>query len=131
MAKISDAINLRTRRQHFYGRFVIGNKDSKYCYYNAIMWKEEKVENSYNVQPRFSLCCRNGQISLNLLPLTPDYLAFKLEDYRFKEHIRTYNSTLSFTSIGTHIDRSVTHGRGPYTFRIGVEIYHRIGSLLP
>lgn len=46
-----DAINLRTCRQHFYGRFVIGNKDSKCCYCTAIMWKEEKVENSSNTQP--------------------------------------------------------------------------------
>lgn len=114
--KFSDAINLRTRGQHFYGRFVIGNKDSKCCYCNAIMWKEEKVENSPNVQPIFSVCCGSGQISLNLLPRTLDYLASKLEDYRFKEHIRMYNSMLSFTSIGAHFDRSVTHGRGPYTF---------------
>lgn len=42
-----------------------------------------------------------------------------------------YNSMLSFTSMGARIDRSVTHGRGPYTFRISGEICHRIGSLLP
>lgn len=93
------------------------------------MWKEEKVENSSNVQPRFSLYCESGQISLNLLPRNPDYLTTKLEDYRYKEHIRMYNSMLLFTSIGTHIDRSVTHDRGPYIFRINGKIYHRIGSL--
>lgn len=42
-----------------------------------------------------------------------------------------YNFMLSFTSMGAQIDRSVTHGRGQYTFQISGEIYHRRGSLFP
>nr|GEU52936.1 hypothetical protein CTI12_AA123990 [Tanacetum cinerariifolium] len=36
-----------------------------------------------------------------------------------------------FTSFGARIDHSVNSGRGPYTFRINGQNYHRIGSLLP
>ncbi|KAL6586364.1 hypothetical protein OROMI_001352 [Orobanche minor] len=49
---------------------------------------------------------------------------------KFIEHIRTYNMMFSFTSSGT-IDKSVNSGRGPYTFRLGGQNHHRIGSLLP
>ncbi|KAF8369565.1 hypothetical protein HHK36_032409 [Tetracentron sinense] len=38
---------------------------------------------------------------------------------------------LSFTSMGGKVDHSVLDGRGPYTFRINGENYHRIGTLLP
>ncbi|KAF8397618.1 hypothetical protein HHK36_016538 [Tetracentron sinense] len=38
---------------------------------------------------------------------------------------------LSFTSMGGKVDHSVLDGRGPYTFRINGENYHRIGALLP
>ncbi|GJV63089.1 hypothetical protein Tco_1473917 [Tanacetum coccineum] len=36
-----------------------------------------------------------------------------------------------FTSFGARIDHSVNSGRGPYTFRINGQNYHRMGSLLP
>jgi len=38
---------------------------------------------------------------------------------------------MSFTSIGTSIDHSITDGHGPYRFCISGENYHQIGSLLP
>ena len=47
------------------------------------------------------------------------------------ENIGTYNSILSFTSIGVSIDQSIMDGCRPYTFRISGENYHQIGSLLP
>ncbi|KAL6569855.1 hypothetical protein OROMI_014369 [Orobanche minor] len=37
----------------------------------------------------------------------------------------------SFTSMGGKIDYSVNKGAGPYTFRLGGQNLHRIGSLLP
>ncbi|KAH9605570.1 hypothetical protein KSS87_016782 [Heliosperma pusillum] len=36
----------------------------------------------------------------------------------------------SFTSMGGKIDHSINQGRGPYTFRMGGQNVHRIGSLL-
>ncbi|KAF8405103.1 hypothetical protein HHK36_010001 [Tetracentron sinense] len=38
---------------------------------------------------------------------------------------------LSFTSMGGKVDHSVLDGRGPYTFRINCENYHKISALLP
>ncbi|KAK9724272.1 hypothetical protein RND81_05G060200 [Saponaria officinalis] len=37
----------------------------------------------------------------------------------------------SFTSMGGKIDRSINQGRGPYTFKMGGQNVHLIGSLLP
>jgi len=50
----------------------------------------------------------------------------------FRENIRSYNGTLSFTSLGANIDHSVANNRvGAYCFRIHGSIYHNIGGLLP
>ncbi|KAF8400055.1 hypothetical protein HHK36_015930 [Tetracentron sinense] len=77
------------------------------------------------------LCCQSGKIQLPHLLSAPGYLQTLLQDREFKEHIRGYNSILSFTSMGGKVDHSVLDGRGPYTFRINGENYHRIGALLP
>ena len=37
----------------------------------------------------------------------------------------------SFTSMGGKIDKTINDTRGPYTFRLYGENYHRLGSLLP
>nr|GEW88216.1 helicase [Tanacetum cinerariifolium] len=49
---------------------------------------------------------------------------------RFKDQIIVYNGMFCFTSFGANIDHSINTGRGPYTFRINGQSYHRIGSLL-
>ncbi|KAH0682869.1 hypothetical protein KY289_020621 [Solanum tuberosum] len=49
----------------------------------------------------------------------------------FRENIRTYNSMFSFTSMGGKIDASVNQTKGPRTFRLSGQNYHKIGSLLP
>ncbi|GJR10890.1 hypothetical protein Tco_0793542 [Tanacetum coccineum] len=50
-------------------------------------------------------------------------------DRHFMENIRAYNQMFSMTSLGAHIDESVTIGRGPYVFKISGQLYHWIGSL--
>jgi len=47
------------------------------------------------------------------------------------ENKRTYNSMMSFTSIGASIDHSIMDRSGPYTFHRSGENYCQIGSLLP
>ncbi|KAF6175137.1 hypothetical protein GIB67_022818, partial [Kingdonia uniflora] len=37
----------------------------------------------------------------------------------------------AFTSLGVHMDNRVAHGRGPTSFVIHNELYHRIGILVP
>ncbi|GJW78263.1 hypothetical protein Tco_0139945 [Tanacetum coccineum] len=50
---------------------------------------------------------------------------------KFRDQIRVYNDMFCFTSFGAKIDHSINTGRGPYTFRINGQNYHRMGSLLP
>ena len=45
--------------------------------------------------------------------------------------IRHYNSLFCFTSLGVAVDTTVNVGPGPYAFKMGGGVYHRIGSLLP
>ncbi|GJT79832.1 ATP-dependent DNA helicase PIF1 [Tanacetum coccineum] len=104
---------------------------------NATMWYNERSKKSRKaVTPTFSLCCQEGKVLLPKFNDTPQPLK-KLLDYndpttsRFKDQIRVYNSMFCFTSFGARIDHSVNSGRGPYTFRINGQNYHRMGSLLP
>ncbi|XP_071728569.1 uncharacterized protein [Rutidosis leptorrhynchoides] len=109
----------------------------KCIYCNASMWYEERSNKPNTTKtPTFSLCCQNGKLLLPKLQEAPTLLK-SLLDYtttstaKFREQIRVYNSMFSFTSFGAKIDHSVNRGRGPYTFRISDQTYHKIGSLLP
>ena len=95
------------------------------------MWLEEKIRDSPISRPKFNMCCHGGKVMLPLLPTTPEFLHNQLLETRFKVKIRTYNSMLSFTSMGGKIDHTVLDGRGPYVFQISGSNFHRIGSLLP
>ena len=83
---------------------------------NEIMWLDEKVRDSPAAHPKFNLSCQGGQVSLPYLPNAPVFLELQFSNTIFKEHIRTYNSMLSFTLMGGKVDHSVLDGRGPYTF---------------
>ena len=103
----------------------------------ALMWYEERCRKGNSAtNPMFSLCCQRGKVLLPKFNEAPPPLN-KLMDYnnpaslRFKEQIRVYNGMFCYTSFGAKIDNSVNTGRGPYTFRITGQNYHRIGSLLP
>ncbi|XP_071726987.1 uncharacterized protein [Rutidosis leptorrhynchoides] len=114
-----------------------GPPSFKCMYCNATMWYEERSNKPKKTTSlTFSLCCQNGKLLLPKLQ-DPPMLLKTLLDYttsstaKFREQIRIYNSIFSFTSFGAKIDHSVNHGRGPYTFRISGQAYHKIGSLLP
>ncbi|KAI5407593.1 hypothetical protein KIW84_053737 [Lathyrus oleraceus] len=54
------------------------------------------------------------------------------EGKHFRQHIRSYNHVLSFTSIGVHVDENIlASGRGIYTFRSQGAFYHNIGGFYP
>ncbi|XP_071739204.1 uncharacterized protein [Rutidosis leptorrhynchoides] len=104
---------------------------------DATMWYEERNNKPKHTRnPSFSMCCQSGKVLLPKLNEPPTLLK-NLLDYndptgaKFREQIRIYNSMFSFTSFGAKIDHSVNRGRGPYTFRISGQAYHKIGSLLP
>lgn len=115
----------------------IGKMNIVCCYCNALMWMEEKISVSSKKNPRFQLCCCNGSAIIEPLRPTPQALVSLLDgtnplSSEFKANIRSYNSSLSFASLGVKLDHSLANMRsGSYTFRIQGTPYHYIGSALP
>ncbi|CAF2144115.1 unnamed protein product [Brassica napus] len=98
----------------------------------ALVWQSESTGRDPKTKElRFTICCNQGQIKLPPMRQPPPVLEKLLQCKQFRETIRVYNSLLAFTSIGANIDYSVVFGRGPFTFRIQGQTYHRIGSLIP
>ncbi|GJV87177.1 hypothetical protein Tco_1531115 [Tanacetum coccineum] len=103
----------------------------------ATMWYEEReVKAKHTANPTFSLCCQGGKMLLPRFKDAPPPLNHLLNHSdastaKFRDHIRVYNSMFSFMSFGAKIDHFINTGRGPYTFRINGQKYHRMGSLLP
>ncbi|KAI5438213.1 hypothetical protein KIW84_024094 [Lathyrus oleraceus] len=67
-------------------------------------------------------CCNGGKVSLSRvdapIELQQSFLDGSAEGKHFRQHIRSYNHVLSFTSIGVHVDENIlASGRGIYTFR--------------
>ena len=86
--------------------------------------------------PQFSACCDKRRLTdiLQSLPDVPQELqqllsAANERGRQFRSDIRAYNSVLAFNkSIGASLNEGLTTG-GVYTFRIGGEMYQRIGSV--
>ena len=53
------------------------------------------------------------------------------EAKHFRINIRSYNNAFAFTSFGGKIDASINRGNAPYVFKVGGQVYHRHGTLLP
>ncbi|XP_050915878.1 uncharacterized protein LOC127130971 [Lathyrus oleraceus] len=69
-------------------------------------------------------CCTGGKVSFSRVNSPIDDSA---EGKHFRQHIRSYNHVLSFTSIGVHVDENIlASGRGIYTFRAQGDFYHNI-----
>ena len=105
-------------------------------YYGALLYFDEKLKCSPLSHPEFGVCCSRGKIKLPLLEYPPrplyDLLYGGHEKSRnFLEHIRKYNMMFAFTSMGGYQDNSVNRGKGPYSYRLGGNNYHRLCSLLP
>jgi hypothetical protein len=78
------------------------------------------------------MCCSDGKIFLQTPNEPPIYICKLLNDKKFLDNIRAYNSALQFTSMGINLDIKYANNlKGQFTFRIHGSIYHRIGSLLP
>ncbi|CAF1924320.1 unnamed protein product, partial [Brassica napus] len=98
----------------------------------ALVWQSESTGRDPRTKElRFTICCNQGEIKLPPMRQPPPVLEKLLQCKQFRETIRVYNALLAFTSIGANIDYSVVFGRGPFTFRIQGQTYHRIGSLIP
>ncbi|XP_048498345.1 uncharacterized protein LOC125496795 [Beta vulgaris subsp. vulgaris] len=103
----------------------------------AQMWFGERVnKRNKSGRPKFGMCCMQGKVQLPLLKRPPQLLEDLLKkrhsrSAHFLDNIRGYNMMYSFTSMGGRIIAPTTHGRGPYTYKIGGQNHHLIGSLLP
>ncbi|CAN1158085.1 ATP-dependent DNA helicase PIF1 [Linum perenne] len=104
----------------------------------ACFWFEERLNRHHKTQsPKFSQCCMKGKVWVPLLQQTLEFLDQLLDvsggplSVHFRNNIRSYNGSLSFTSFGAQLDPRLANSRGPYSFVMHGENYHLMGSLLP
>ncbi|KAL6575170.1 hypothetical protein OROMI_012455 [Orobanche minor] len=98
----------------------------------ARMWFDEKLKKSPLSSPKFGLCCGRGKIQLPLLKQPHDLLQnMHTKSRNYIGKIRAYNMMYAFTSLGRIQDKTVNNGHGPYTYKLGGNNYHLLGSLLP
>jgi len=101
------------------------------------VWYEERsLKAKTCLKVDFSICCQKGKVQLPFLQQPPKLMLELLngQDPRsqhYLQHIISYNSMFSFTSIGGKVHCSVNDGFGPPQFILHGQNYHRIGSLLP
>jgi hypothetical protein len=111
--------------------------DVECTFCHALLWLDERLSHSSQINPRFGLCCYQGKVKPPYLNPIPPELHLLLtgngaREKGFREHIRTYNQALAFTSVGRKVDDSLNElGGGPYSFRLHGELIHKAGSLLP
>lgn len=119
-----------------YKTHVIGRRIHQCNFCHAFMWDEERTAGSES-RPRFSSCCLNGTVVLPSFKQPPEFLYNLLlnddvDSKDFRNHIRAYNSVLSFSSLSAEVDEKITNSKfGAYNFRICGTIHHNIGSLIP
>jgi hypothetical protein len=57
------------------------------------------------------MCCRGGKVTLTQVHVPEELLQLfsdnSVEGKHFRQHIRSYNHVLSFTSLGVHIDETL------------------------
>ncbi|XP_074277057.1 uncharacterized protein LOC141600710 [Silene latifolia] len=135
--EVLPSITPNEETSYWEGYWDIGDPDYECEKCRAQMWFEERKQKSRGTRrPKFSLCCSDGKVVLPYLHEPPEILKSLLNGHHrlskhFRENIRGYNSMFSFTSMGGKIDHSINQGRGPYTFRMGGQNVHRIGTLVP
>ncbi|KAF5348282.1 hypothetical protein D9756_010487 [Leucocoprinus leucothites] len=88
--------------------------------------------------PKFGVCCLQGQIRLEYLHPLDDtlgqYMQGEKPDFlvaEFFDHIWCYNAAFAMTSVGATMDQSIFQGTGPYSFKIQGTLHHLTGALLP
>lgn len=115
---------------HSLGAF---NTLCSYC--KALHWLDEQLINSSCHNPKFSMCCFSGKVSLPpLQPPPPELYNLLTSDQgrAFCMHIHNYNNALAMTLVGRKLDNSLNrHGGGPHSFRLHGELIHKAGSLFP
>jgi hypothetical protein len=110
------------------------NTTCSHC--GAFHWLLEHVKNSLASAPQFSHCCHHGKVRPGILPHPPERLrelftADTSEAKHFRNVIRQYNCALAFTSFSAKESNDNSQNHGPWVWKSGYTIYHRVGSLIP
>ncbi|GFV21568.1 ATP-dependent DNA helicase [Trichonephila clavipes] len=85
-----------------------------------------------NARGAYTHCCHNGKIIEKASTYPVEMKGLMDGSHDLSQHfknIRSYNSALSFASMGAQIVPPA--GRGAYRFRIHGQIYHRVSHLHP
>ncbi|CAI9290402.1 unnamed protein product [Lactuca saligna] len=80
-------------------------------------FSERSMKLSTRNHPRYSRCCRSGEVILSYPSTFPSEYMALFRNNSFMRNIRAYNSMFSMTSFGATVDDEVNHGRGPYVFK--------------
>jgi hypothetical protein len=102
----------------------------------AMHFMSEKLTKSSQRNPKFDVCCLQGQIQLPAFPELPPllhhlYTGWDEPSRHFRDKIRRYNMAFAFTSLGVKLDQRIIRSTGPYAFKIHGALSHRLGGLLP
>jgi hypothetical protein len=113
-----------------------GDMNVKCVHCAAFHWLDERLKESTTSAPLFSRCCHRGKVHLDNLPHPPQRLLSLFTDQtsksrEFREHIWGYNSALAFTSFTAKEQDVNSGGRGPWVWKSGHTIYHRVANVLP
>ena len=102
---------------------------------HALHFISEKLSNSSLRNPRFGMCCLQGQVNLPPIQQWPRVLQDLFDDPQdqreFRKKIRQYNNALAFTSVGADLENNAIQGPGPASFRIHGALHHLMGALVP
>lgn len=90
------------------------------CY--AMHFLSEKLTKSSRRNPKFGVCCLQGQIILPALPLLPPllhqlYVGSDMILCHFCDKIRQYNMAFAFILLGVKLDKQITRSSGPYALK--------------
>lgn len=102
----------------------------------TLYFDAERLSNSSQINPKFGICCLQGQVKLDLLqhPLQAlrKYLyGIEAIANSFCDKIRQYNSAFAFISTAVKLDQAILNGHGPYSFCMHGDLHHQMGALLP
>jgi hypothetical protein len=114
------------------------NRVCEHC--GALHWISERRYQTSLANPKWESCCKEGDVVLPALRDPPQLLRELLTEQNprgrdFRQHIRSFNSALTFTSVNYKADPRIANrlnsGRGPVVFQIQGELYHLQGPLHP
>ncbi|KAK1370908.1 hypothetical protein POM88_037000 [Heracleum sosnowskyi] len=115
----------------------IGRPDQVCGYCTAQVWAAELTGRHIGSGPKgYSICCGKGKVHLPLLREAPPELMALLtgnggRERKFQQNNCIYNTIFALCSFGGTVDEAINNGSGPYVFRVNLQTYHSIGSLVP